>query len=272
MSMETEGTATPEELAAFDEGFSETKTEQVEKPAPESAPVPDATLEAKEEPEPEVVPDAAPALTREELAAMRAAMADVSDMKGRLRDAYGRIGALNDLLHKKTDEKKTEGKPAVLTTVEMKRIREAYPELADDLVADLSEALANVKSTAQDADEMSRLVDERVAKAAHELRKETLAERHPDWEDVKKSEVFWKWIESLPQDEQKSIQTSASPMFIAGKLDTFKAWRDKSTKAKQKSQERLESAITPTSSAGTGKSNLSDEEAMQKAFAEGFNS
>jgi len=61
-------------------------------------------------------------------------------------------------------------------------------------------------------------------------------------------------------------------MFIAGKLDTFKAWRGKSTKAKEKSQERLESAIAPTGGAASGKSTMSDEEAMQKAFAEGFNS
>lgn len=267
MSMDTEGQATPEELAAFSAGFDETTTQE---PPAESI-KPAETAPEQPEQQPEVVAEEPIALTAEEIKALRATAAEVAEMKAQVRSANGRIGALNDLLHK-ANEKKAEGKPAALTTVEMRRMKEAYPELAEDLSADINEALANLKSTAQDPDEFARLVDERVAKAAHEMRKETLAERHPDWEDVKKSESFWKWMDALPEADRTAIQTSASPTFVASKLDVFKAWRDKGAKTKQQSQERLESAITPTSSAGTGKSTLSDEEAMQKAFAEGFNS
>ena len=266
MSMDTEGQATPEELAAFSAGFDDTVTQAA--PAEASNP---ATATETPDAQPEVAAEEPIALTAEEIRALRATAAEVAEMKAQVRSANGRIGALNDLLHK-ANEKKAEGKPAALTTVEMRRMKEAYPELAEDLSADINEALANLKSTAQDPDEFARLVDERVAKAAHEMRKETLAERHPDWEDVKKSESFWKWMDALPEADRTAIQTSASPTFVASKLDVFKAWRDKGAKTKQQSQERLESAITPTSSAGTGKTTLSDEEAMQKAFAEGFNS
>ncbi len=222
------------------------------------------------EAQPEVVVEEPIALTAEEIKALRATAAEIAEMKAQVRQANGRIGALNDLLHK-ANEKKAEGKPAALTAVEMRRMKEAYPELADDLSADINDAIASLKSTQQDPDEVARLIKERVAEASHELRKEALAERHPDWEDVKKSEVFWKWMDALPEADRTAIQTSASPTFIAAKLDTFKAWRDKGTKAKQQSQERLESAITPTGSAGTGKSTLSNIEAEAKAFAEGFN-
>lgn len=269
MSMDTEGQATPEELAAFADGFAEEKTPE-SKPVDPIAPIVDAPA-VKEEPAQPVAAIEAPGLTSDELVAMRAAMADVTDMKGKLRDAYGRIGALNDLLHKTRDEKKAEGKPAALSKVEMKRMKEAYPELADDLSADLNEALSNLRTTQQDPDEVARLVKERVAEASHELRKEALSERHPDWEDIKKSEGFWKWIDTLPEADRKAIQTSSSPTFIASRLDVFKAQRDKGAKTKERSQERLASAIAPTGGNNASKSSLSDDEAMQKAFAEGFN-
>ncbi len=267
MSMETEGQATPEELAAFSAGFDETTTQE---PPAESI-KPAETAPEQPEQQPEVAAEVQTALTAEEIKALRATAAEVAEMKAQVRSANGRIGALNDLLHKANEAKKAEGKPAALSNVEMRRIKEAYPELADDLSADINEALASLKSQHQDPDEVARLVKERVAEASHELRKEALAERHPDWEDVKRSESFWKWMDALPEADRTAIQTSASPMFIASKLDTFKAWRDKGAKTKQQSQERLESAITPTGSAGTGKSTLSDIEAEMKAFAEGFN-
>lgn len=269
MSMETEGQATPEELAAFADGFDETVT-PAEKPAESVAPA-ETAPETKEE-APEVVAEAQTALTADEIRALRATAAEVAEMKAQVRSANGRIGALNDLLHKANEAKKAEGKPATLSKVEMKRIKEAYPELADDLTADINDVLANLKSTSQDPDEVARLVKERVAEASHELRKEALSDRHPDWEDIKRTEVFWKWMDSLPAPEKQAIQTSASPMFIASKLDTFKAWRDKGTKTKQQSQERLESAIAPTGGSASSKSTMSEAEAMEKAFAEGFNS
>ncbi len=267
MSMDTEGQATPEELAAFSAGFDDTVTQAA--PAEASNP---ATATETPDAQPEVAAEEPIALTAEEIRALRATAAEVAEMKAQVRSANGRIGALNDLLHKANEQKKAEGKPAALTTVEMRRIKEAYPELAEDLSQDINEALASLRPQQQDPDEVARLIKERVAEASHELRKEALAERHPDWEDVKRSESFWKWMEALPDAERTAIQTSASPMFIASKLDTFKSWRDKGTRTRQQSQERLESAITPTGGSGTGKSNLSDEEAMQKAFAEGFNS
>lgn len=275
MEDEVSAEALAQEEAAFSDGFNAVET-KTERPAPESKP---AEPEAKpaNEPvaqEPAKEPEQAPvaALTPQEITELRAAAQAIPGMQTKLREAYGRIGALNDLLHKKSEEKKADGQPAALSRLEMKRIKEAYPELADDLTADIGDALASLKTTAQDPAEMERLIADRVALASLELRKEALAERHPDWEDVKKSDVFWKWMGELPADEAKAIQTSASPMFIASKLDTFKTWRDKASKAKEKSQERLTAAIAPTGGSSAGKSTLSDDEAMQKAFAEGFNS
>ena len=254
------------EEAGFAAGFSgeEPTVEKPEAVAGDSA-------EAKqvEEVKQEAAAKPIPALTDEDIASFRAATTELSTLKGQLRDANGRIGALNDLLKQTREHKKDEGKAPVLSAVELKRMKEQYPELAETLTADIGELMATLAKP-QDKDEVSRLIKEQVAESSFAERKQMLSDEHPDWEAIKKGEDLWKWIATLPADEASAFQNSANPLYVAKKLTVFKAWRDGATKAKDDSQERLEAAITPRGVPRTSKSTMSDEEAMLKGFEEGF--
>jgi hypothetical protein len=261
-----------DEQAGFDSVFVSDAPKEKKK-APEAAAQPEKkepeakVEEAKKE---EAAPPAPiPELTAEDIASFRSAAQELPALKTQLRDAHGRIGALNDLLKQTREQKKEEGKAPVLTAVELKRVKEAYPELSEVLTADIGEALAALKP-ATSPEDIATLVKERVAEASHEERKQMLADEHPDWEDIKKGEELWKWIATLPKEDATKFQNSANPAYVAKQLHTFKAWRDGQSKAKEKSQERLEAAITPQGVPRSGKSTVSDEDAMRTAFEDQF--
>lgn len=261
-------TTEKDEEAGFAAGFS---GEEPTAATPEAAAGQPQEEKQVEEVKQEAATEPTPALTAEDIAAFRAAATELTTLKGQLRDAHGRIGALNDLVKQTREQKKEEAKPPTLTAVELKRMKEQYPELAESLTADIGELMATIAKP-QDKEEVSRLVREQVAELSFAERKQMLSDEHPDWEDIKKGEDLWKWIATLPADEAQAFQNSANPLYVAKKLTAFKAWRDGATKAKDDSQERLEAALTPRGVPRTSKSTISDEEAMLKGFAEGFNS
>lgn len=262
--MTTETTEQHEE-EAFAAGFSG------EEPKVEKPEVATEVKEAQvEEVKPEAAPEPIPSLTAEDIAAFRATATELNAMKGQLRDANGRIGALNDLLRQTREQKKEEGKAPVLTAVELKRMKEQYPELADSLTADISDMMATIAKP-QDKDEVSRLIEEKVAELSLADRKQMLTDEHPDWQELTKGSELWAWIATLQPAEAEAFKNSMNPLYVAKKLTVFKAWRD-APKTKDESQERLEAAITPKGVPRTSKSSMSDDEAMLKGFEEGFKS
>jgi hypothetical protein len=280
MTTETEALEAKEAEAAFSAGFND---EAPAAPA-QSEPAKVEATEPESEPKEETAPDKieAPApLTAEEIAALRAAAAELPTLKAQLRDASGHIGGLKSRLSELSDElktareqKKEDGKPETLTAVELKGLRKDYPELADALGPDIAEALSALKTAkVTSPDEITDLVDKKVAEARHEDRKQTLAEDHPDWEDlVKKDGPVWPWVATLSKEDAHTFQNSPNPRTVSKMLTTFKEWRDKASKAKEKSQERLEANLTPQGVNRTSKPTMSDDEALAKGFAEGFNS
>lgn len=266
--------ASADELAAFQASFSGAEVPVIaEKEAPkqEEQPKEEPKEEVKEEEAAPPAPSPVPALTSEEIADLRAAASRVSELDSNLRKANGRIGALNDLLQQQQAKKEAEGKPAALTSVEMKRLRDEYPELADAISTDISEMLANLKQaeTQQDPDAITSIVKAEVAKERELLRQEALAHRHPDWQDLRDTPTpeYQAWMASLPNDERTKYMESESPYYVADQLDKFKAWRDKAAQAKLKSKERIEDAVAPTGGRASRSSTISEEEAMRQAFA-----
>lgn len=270
----TEAQEAKDAEAGFSAGFSnEEVAAPVEEPAKAEAPEPEPK---KEEEAPAPQP-----LTAEEIAALRAAAAELPSLKQQLRDASGhigglksRVGELSDELKTAREQKKDEGIAPVLSAVELKRMKEQYPELAESLTADISEVLSALKTAPTTSPEdITKLVNKQVAEARHEDRKQSLAEDHPDWEDlVKKDGPVWPWVATLSKEDAHAFQTSSNPRFVSKQLTAFKEWRDKASKAKETSQARLEANVTPQGANRPGKSTMSDEEAMMKGFAEGFNS
>ncbi len=261
------------EQAAFDASF-ESDDEPVAKkpePAPETITGPSAAEQPKAEKKPE--PEAAqPAPSPK---------ADDSDVKAELRKLHGRIGALNDQLQQALKAKETDGKPAVLTHTELKRLKAEFPEMAELLGADIADAMAGVKATAIDPDEIAKLVSRGVATEVAKVREDFVNAEHANWKTdlwtgepgaSDRTPAYEAWRKTMTPEQANAIEASQSPAFVTRKLSEFYAWKDKASKAEAEKQNRLKAAVTPQGTARAGPQNLSDDEALMKGFAEGFNS
>jgi hypothetical protein len=105
------------------------------------------------------------------------------------------------------------------------------------------EALAQEVETREPVIEDDRLqaLDEREARIARREAELTLSSRHPDFEDIRKSEEFHAWAKSQPESIQDWIYNNPNDVDLAVKaIDLYKLENEVSTKvqedAKQKSQ------------------------------------
>lgn len=270
------------EVAGFNEGFDGTVAEPAKTPEPTPAPTPEPT------PAPTPAPTSAPS---------PAPSASVDDgMRQELRTLHGKFGELNRELQALRAAKKDDGQPPTLTPVELKRMKAAYPEMSEELIPDITDALAHIASKATDPKEIDDLVQERlkplVASTREEIRSELYADMvtdaHPAWKadlwvggELGKTQTpeASAWLKSLPDAEAKAFSTSNSPSFVIRKLAQFYDWKNKAAtdaaaaaKAETEKQNRLKNAVQPAGVPRAGQSTLSDEEAELKGFSEGFNS
>lgn len=207
--------------------------------------------------------------------------ADDSDVKAELRKLHGRIGALNDQLQHALKAKETDGKPAVLTHTELKRMKAEFPEMAELLGADIADAMAGVKATAIDPEEIAKLVSRGVATEVAKVREDFVNVEHANWKTdlwtgepgaSDRTPAYEAWRKTMTPEQADAIEASQSPAFVTRKLSEFYAWRDKASKTEAEKQNRLKAAVTPQGTARAGQQTLSDDEALQRGFAEGFNS
>lgn len=268
-----------EEAAAFASSFNDEaspaplarETKPAEPVATEPPSKPEATVPAEPEPEVPTTPEAA------QPAPIPAAPDFVT--KDELRKVHGRIGEMNDLLRKALQTKEAEGKPAVLTPVELKRIAANFPELAADMSEDIAEAIASLRTVAAPVDpkELDSLVESRVAAIVAKQRVDEVKEAFPTWETDLwaapgvHTTAFASWRKTLSPAEVERLDNSNSPSFINRKLGEFYEWKNKATQAATEKTERLKGAITPQGVARAAPPAISDDEAMRKAFAESFN-
>ena len=259
--------------AAFSASF-------VEEPQGTTAPTPEPTAapQAEQATEPEKEQEAAqPAPSPEPTPAPY-------DAQAAIRKLQGQIGDLNSLLREQMKKKEEAGKPAVVTAVELKRMKEEYPELAQFLQEDLAESLSALAPRGPDSKELHELIDRGVAQGVEarmaELREAAVTDRHERWKtdlyaDLKtgqKTPEYQAWLKTMSEAEGKAFEASQNPYFVIKKLDAFYEWRDKAAKAKQQQQDRLKANITPQGVPRAGQATPSDEEAMRKGFEAGFNS
>lgn len=277
--------------AAFAAGFdgqAQTATDTDPKPEPTGTPDPTPTPEPT--PEPTQKPDAqAPEpLTAEEMAAFRAMAKDVPNLREQLRKVEGRIGSATDTLTKLQDARRSEGLPATMTAAELKQTQEAYPELAALLKTDLEQTLKNLRIAGPDPEEVTKQIDARVdamvaerlkardeaeEKRRVEERRDAVREVHEDFDVVIKSPEFWEWEKSQPQATRDAIVNSDKVSAITKVITQFKADKAAAAAKAAERSKRLEGAVNPQGERRTpGKQQLSDQEAMNKGFLEGFNS
>ncbi len=266
-----------EAAQAFADAFTDEPVKEVAPEVKEEVAAEPAAPEAKPE---EAAPTAPIQLTAEEVAELRASSSKVSEFQADLRKAHGRIGALNDQLHQALKAKESEGKPATLTPMELKRTREEFPELAEFIESDMAGFLA--ANSGANPEVIAGMVEKALEKQREDAlradiaqRQEELEEEHPDARQVFATPEFANWFKALPEAEQATMQRTKSVSVLSRKLTAFKAWNaeqvsqaEKQAKAKQQSEKRLNAAITPTGVGRQGQHVLSDREQALKAFAD----
>jgi hypothetical protein len=164
-----------------------------------------------------------------------------------------------------------------LTGESLKRLRGEYPELAELLAQDLSEAVAVGNTPAPagvDPQQIEQLVAKRTAEVERRAQDQTmkqvqqllLARDHPDWKEVAGSAEFSLWKANLDPRERTMLENSWDSSVIGSALTAYKGWRGKQAEKMVSKRNRLERAIQPNGIAGNN-----DTAGEVDAFLAGFN-
>lgn len=240
-----------EELAGNDDkqaalDFASGFTESPPSPAPPAqakdvpeAPKPDPKPIA-EKPEPQA-PAEAPKpeyvqLTKDEHATLMAAATKTASFEGQFSKLFGSLGNVQQIVEKLRTQTPA-GEKVELPKVALAKLRESFPEVADLLEEDMSEALHGIRGTgpadapgatlsADDIQKMSR-------STVVALQAEALAEDHPNWRDIvgvvdaqgkhDPNNAFRKWLVTQPVDYQQKINATDSAVVISKAIDKFQS-------------------------------------------------
>lgn len=150
------------------------------------------------------------------------------------------------------------GQKVRFTKDSLKRLNEEYPEFAELMAEDLSEALGAGTGQSLDLDSV-RPILESLTKEGLQNTVQGLSEHidlrvnqgiltalHPDWANVRNEEDFKQWVGKLPPDQGKSLNETHDPRVVSEYLTRFKSERAESQKLQQQRGNRLASAVTPT--------------------------
>jgi hypothetical protein len=242
--------STQDDDAAFAQGFH--AAQGTDAPEPEAKP---------EEPSPEPQPE--PAFTPEQV---KEAIESVNALKQREAKLFGTIGALKQQI----DALKAAPKPSQaaisLTQDKLKRLSAEFPEMAQMLAEDLSEALQGVSAPPAVAyEEIEQRINGRLEETSRAYETKLLTVMHPDWREVSAAPEFRGWVETLPEEDREQLANSWDATFIGSKLSAFKDWKSKTVQKQQTNQRRLETAVAPR-----GNPQKPPEPNPDEAFIQGF--
>lgn len=271
-----------QEAAGFEAGFAEASGHEM--PPVESEPQPEPQSAAPEpEPEPEVeeiIPEfgLTPSAMRQRLARideLDALKAEMQQMVQHRDRQYGTIGELKQRLQQMQD------RPAQsstrLTSASLKRLSGEYPELAELLAQDLSEAIETGGTPATAAFDPQQ-IEELLAKRSSEFERRAqdgtmkqvqqllLARDHPDWKDVAASADFTLWKSNLDPRERTMLDNTWDSGVISSAITAYKSWQGKQQERTVSKRNRLERAIQPNGVYATN-----DTAGEVDAFMAGFN-
>lgn len=263
-----------QEEAAMEASFAESRGEE-----------PPVTVEAEQSPETgeqQTEPVKAEAkqevliagLTEDQLKAALLKAGQVDELNTQLRKAFGRMGELQGHIQQLRQSSGSGG--VKLSADKLKRLSSEFPEMAQMIAEDLSEALqGSGGGAAFDPAQMDQFVTERLTasetKIHQEMEKRWLTRQHKDWQTVVNSDDFGLWVQNvLPKEEAAALGNSWDAEFISDKLSEFKSWRDQSAgtanRSKENKQKRLEAAVAPTGNRGEPNATMSEDDAMEQAF------
>ena len=189
--------------------------------------------------------------------------AKFSQELGRVRDtAAGRIGEVNQRMQQMLSQQQTAGQSSLkLSKDNMKRLSSEFPEIAEMLAEDLSEALKGYGGSSSQFD--PSVIDQKVAEAttviADRLTKDNerfrLSLVEENWEEVIgvpdvdgniPDTEYRRWLSKQDDEYQQKVGGSWNAREIAASIKKF---REDTAKAKQQVQQRktrLADAVTPT--------------------------
>jgi hypothetical protein len=287
---ETQGTEA-EEAAAFAEGFAGARADghsvaargepAEEKPAESAKPAPAEGQQAGDGGNDQAVEAAKVALaglTEDQLKDLLARVPEVERrLEAQMQKVTGKLGEFNRTLQS-LQQMQTSGRPSEQATARkiagdmLKRTRQTYPDLADAIANDLNEIFSMPEAgkpsgqhdtQAQSApaaagptpEQIAQYTQARIADAVgHVTRQQELkllSMRHPDFQQVAASADFKLWAESLPAEDRAQVFSSEDALYVAEKLDAFKAFREQAAAQanakKTTAQKRLAQAVAPTS-------------------------
>jgi hypothetical protein len=252
-----------EELAQVMAGYNKTARvdeesapAEVEKPTPEPEQVAEPVIETP--PEPSVA---------DELKALKAkvtALASTSDPDA-VRRMHGEIGSINRTLQQ-LQAPKQDAAPVEddLTAAIREAESSEFPEITAPLVKALKAlSTARQAQTEQKPIDIAANVSTEVERIVKQNAIEALADEHPDYETVRDTPEFKKWLANKTPEFQAKIESTWNPAVVSRAISEFKD----SLKVRQKKQERLELAVTPQGTPQKpGASTISDEEALMIGY------
>ena len=147
------------------------------------------------------------------------------------------------------------------------------PEIAGGVAEKIEKAIAKIPAgltSEQLAEQFDAMYKARRKQEDVETNNELVAaleKAHPDRFEIQKTPQWGQWMESLTDAQRQGVMHSRDLYYVSGMISKFKSYRDKQTALAEKSKQRIESAVTPSGVRPTGPSTITEDEAMQKAFA-----
>lgn len=233
---------------------------------------------------------------------LQAALDRVNKLERALDKTNGTYGnELNHLRRKvaEVENRKQEQRQFNLTPAQLKRISEQYPELAEALAEDLTDAFgAKVEAKQQEQQSQEPINDPRVDelsrstnKMADQLKQIALNELtrvHSDWRDVAswnvdeipgvgnvvkwKNPAFGEWIDKQDSDIREIVFNSDDVSAIAGVITKFKDstkpnnQQEQTIQTKPSINKKLEKAVLPTGRRTGAHELMTDDDIIQQAM------
>jgi len=216
--------------------------------------------------------------------------AGMEGIQKNLRVVFGKVGAHEDLIRKvvagQTAPAGAAGAAARRVGVDsFRRLRETYPELAEQVAEGLEHVLAAQPRNGMDREEFDARVNAKVnelvgpalaqtkAAIAQEVAAVRLEQAHPDWADVTKSKGFEEFFKSKPVDYQRAAWHSNDPRMIGTLIAEYKTFarRYGNTAARRNAasssrQSRLAAAVVPAGTGAGTPTGISDDDALVYGF------
>jgi len=189
----------------------------------------------------------------------------------------GRYGEIQRTIKELQEKEGSTGKGIKLTAEMLQRTSEEYPELAELIAEDLSEALGSSELPDDDFDaRLKPHVDELSSEFDRRLEARLLSHYRPNWIDEQKTDEFSQFKSQLSPKELETYETSWNADEINGYFKKFDEWKeqqaeksqqadDENKASKSEKSNRLAAAMVPRGAPATDHA-PSDDDAFEAGF------